>query len=48
MKRETLRRTKGKFAACSRNQTFCEAASSIERISAMGLPYLQKGANAKG
>ena len=30
------------------NQTFCEAASSIERISAMGLLYLQKGAKAKG
>src|SRR5215468_7077333 len=36
MKRETVRRTNGYFTACSRNHTFCEAASNSERTNAMG------------
>ena len=39
---------KGKFTALRRNHVFCEAASSIERKSAMGLSDLQRGSEREG
>src|SRR6516225_4848718 len=48
MKRETLLRTNGYFTACSRNHTFCEAASNSERTNVMDLLSLRGGAGTRG